>query len=71
MENNNRIVQEFIYNFADCIVDYRYTLAENILYIADRITRRTLNQEVLKLTQNYKRKLIEESDDVEELFINI
>ena len=71
MENDIRIKQEFVYNFADCIADYKYTLAENILYLSDRIKRSTLNQDILKIVQNYKKKLIQESvngDDVEEEF---
>ena len=69
--NNVRIKQEFIYNFADCIADYKYSLAENILYLADRIKRNTLDQEVLKIVQNYENKLTQESvngDDIEESF---
>ncbi len=63
MENNIRVKQEFIYNFADCVADYLYSLAENILYLADRINRKSNDQEILKITQTYKKKLMEESID--------
>lgn len=71
MGNDIRIKQEFIYNFADCIADYKYTLAENILYIADRIKMKTLDQDILKIVQNYKKKLIQESVAGEEEYFDL
>lgn len=71
MGNDIRIKQEFIYNFADCIADYKYTLAENILYIADRIKMKTLDQDILKIVQNYKKKLVQESVAGEEEYFDL
>ena len=71
MNNDIRIKKEFIFNFADCISDFLYSLAQNILYIADRINRDSKDQDVLKIAQMYKSKLYDESvngDDKEELF---